>query len=803
MRNSKFRWAIHGVARVQRIQSVMRAGAFAALAAMAFTASAQTGALTIAGSTFGPQACAVEGKTCTFTGTRKVAYGAAGQYAVRSLTGTTACNNAVFGDPLVGILKSCYLEAAAPAPAPGAQVCFFEHINYAGASYCVGAGASGVRGSWNDRVSSVRVPAGWRVELFEHGKFGGRKLVLTSDSPSLVLLSFNDVVSSYTVTSAGTTPTPTPTPAPRPCASQILSWTVAGSQCTASAAGVASGLSVSLSDTLTPTTGTSGFQCLDGNWGVPVSPVCNSSSVAPVPSPVPTAKADAARLLLQATYGPTLSEINNVAAMGADAWITEQFNTPAMDTHWDYVMVRKGPIGCTICDANYINATMESFWTQAVRGPDQLRQRTVFALSELFVVSTENSAVPIQQDAHACYLDMLSRNAFGNFRTLLEQVSTHPTMAHYLSHMKNQKEDSVTGRIPDENYAREVMQLFTIGLWQLNPDGSRKKDGNGRDIPTFEQADVMGLAKVFTGWSWNGPDKSGSRWEGWSGSNWKDQLQNYPNHHSQSEKRFLGASVPAGSSGEQSLKVAMDTLFNHPNVGPFIGSQLIKRFVTSNPSPAYVGRVAGAFNNNGGGVRGDMKAVLRAVLLDPEARSAAQLADSNWGKLREPLVRFGNWMRAFNASAANGYYSIWNLEDPVSSIGQNPLRAPSVFNWFRPGYAPPGEILRKGLVAPEFQITHETTTTGYANFVTHTVERGHGWNSSAIKANYSPEVALANNPAALMDRLNLLLTAGRMSASTRQTILDAVTAMPATKPEARVHTAVALTMLSPDFIVQK
>lgn len=251
------------------------------------------------------------------------------------------------------------------------------------------------------------------------------------------------------------------------------------------------------------------------------------------------------------------------------------------------------------------------------------------------------------------------------------------------------------------------------------------------------------------------------------------------------------------------MKMAMDTLFNHPNVGPFIGSQLIKRFVTSNPSPAYIARVSAAFNNNGAGVRGDMKAVLKAVLLDPEARNPAQLADPNWGKLREPLVRFGHWMRAFNASSSTGYYRIWNLEDPVSSIGQNPLRAPSVFNWFRPGYAPPGEILRRGLVAPEFQITHETTTTGYANFVTHTVERGHGWNESAIKANYAAELALANNPAALMDRLNLMLTAGRMSTSTRQTILQAVSAMPTSNASARVHTAVALTMLSPEYIVQK
>jgi len=251
------------------------------------------------------------------------------------------------------------------------------------------------------------------------------------------------------------------------------------------------------------------------------------------------------------------------------------------------------------------------------------------------------------------------------------------------------------------------------------------------------------------------------------------------------------------------MKIAMDTLFNHPNVGPFIGRQLIQRLVTSNPSPAYISRVSAAFNNNGAGVRGDMQAVLRAVLLDAEARDATRANDLKWGKLREPMVRFGGWMRAFNAKSAKGNYQIWNLEDEVSSLGQNPLRAPSVFNWFRPGYAPPGDILRQGLVAPEFQITHETTATGYANFVTETVERGHGWNDSAIKGDYSAELALAATPEALLDRLNLLLTAGRMQAQTRQIILDAVKAIAATDANKRVHTAIALVMLSPDFIVQK
>ena len=234
------------------------------------------------------------------------------------------------------------------------------------------------------------------------------------------------------------------------------------------------------------------------------------------------------------------------------------------------------------------------------------------------------------------------------------------------------------------------MQLFTIGLWQLNEDGSRRKNASGADIPTFTQADVMGLAKVFTGWSWGGGDKSTGHFNGWSGVDWRSQLQNYPQFHSTSEKRFLGAVVPAGSSGEQAMSMAMDTLFNHPNVGPFVGAQLIKRLVTSNPSPAYITRVSRAFNNNGAGVRGDMRAVLRAVLTDVEARDVSKTSDPVWGKLREPMIRFATWMRAFDAKAPNGYYAIWNLEDPVTSIGQNPLRAPSVFNWYRPSYSHPG-----------------------------------------------------------------------------------------------------------------
>jgi uncharacterized protein (DUF1800 family) len=520
------------------------------------------------------------------------------------------------------------------------------------------------------------------------------------------------------------------------------------------------------------------------------------------PAPVAITRNEAARLLVQATYGPTMADIDRVVDIGASAWVNEQLNTPPMDSHWHYVMVRKGPPGCTVCNADGLNAVRESYWMQAVRGPDQLRQRTVLALSEIFVVSIGFDRIA-RKEPLSSYLDMLSRNAFGNFRTLLEDVSTHVAMGMYLSHMQNFKENHRPGQVPDENFARELMQLFSIGLWELNPDGTRKKDALGRDIPTYNNEDVMGLAKVFTGYSWNGPDTSGQRWWGMEGTPWNEPMQIYPWLHSTSEKKFLGTTIAANTSGPDSLRMALDTLFNHPNVGPFIGRQLIQRFVTSNPSPAYVARVAAAFNNNGAGVRGDMKAVLRSVLLDTEARAGAPLNQASWGKLREPLVRLGNWLRAFDASSTSGIYAIWNMEDTVNGLGQNILQAPSVFNWYRPDYAPSGAIQNQGLVAPEFQITDETTVTGYANLVIRTVAEGYNYFDKQVKSSYAPELALAGNSSALLDRLDLLLTAGRLSTVSRQIVLDAVAAVPVSQPQTRVHTAITLIMLSPEFIVQK
>lgn len=513
----------------------------------------------------------------------------------------------------------------------------------------------------------------------------------------------------------------------------------------------------------------------------------------------------ASRFLAQASFGPTASQINAVAASGPAAWLNDQLNfgvTPTYRSYIDALSAAGAPAG----QAQF----NEFFWKRVVEGNDQLRQRVTFALSEIFVVSFEDGTLAEHPRGMADYYDMLGKNAFGNFRQLLESVTLHPMMGIYLSSLRNQKESG--NRLPDENFAREVMQLMTIGLYKLNQDGTQVLV-NGAPVETYTHADIMGMAKVMTGWSFNSTDMSGNRFLG----NTKDPdwaikpMVNYPNFHSTSEKTFLGTTISGATSGAADLKVALDTLFNHPNVGPFIGRQLIQRLVTSNPSPAYVGRVAAVFANNGAGVRGDMKAVIRAVLLDTEARTLS----ANTGKVREPLLRLANWMRAFSATSASTRYLVPSLYDPIHGLGQAPLRAPNVFNFFRPGYvAPASEVGAAKMVAPEMQITAEPTVIGYLNYMQNAVAYGVGTGFD-VKPNYQNELALVDNPAKLVDRINLLLLNGNMSSTLRAQILSAVSSVQrpaATSTNAelrsrlasyRVQLAIFLAMASPEYIVQK
>ncbi|MCX9154575.1 DUF1800 domain-containing protein [Niveibacterium sp. 24ML] len=548
--------------------------------------------------------------------------------------------------------------------------------------------------------------------------------------------------------------------------------------------------------------GESGGGSGGGSGTTPTPPV--------LPSPTP---GEASRFLEQASFGPTTSSINALAASNYEAWLSAEFAKPQTLHQTTVDEIKTGLAAGKSLDQSHF---FESFWKQATTGDDQLRQRVAFALSEIFVVSFDGNLSGYVRGM-ASYYDMLGRNAFGNYRQLLEDVARHPMMGIYLSHARNQKENPSKGRVPDENFAREIMQLFSIGLYELNADGSVKLGSDGKPLETYTNDDVSGLAKVFTGWSWAGPDTGDERFWGYGEDKDPDRdvkpMQGYNQFHSLSEKRFLGVTVAAQSKADPdaSLKAALDFLANHPNVGPFIGRQLIQRLVTSNPSPAYISRVSAAFANNGKGERGDMKAVIRAVLLDPEAREASYAARDNYGKVREPIVRLANFLRAFNASSASNRYLVGNTDSSSNRLGQSPLRSPSVFNFYRPGYVPPGTALASsGLVAPEFQITNETSIAGYLNFMQEAVSKGVG-SSYDIQPDFTAELALAEKPDELMARLDLLMTHNTMSATTKQTIRDAVAAITipadAAKAEAarknRVRLAVFLVLASNDYLIQK
>jgi uncharacterized protein (DUF1800 family) len=513
----------------------------------------------------------------------------------------------------------------------------------------------------------------------------------------------------------------------------------------------------------------------------------------------------ASRFLAQATFGPTEATIKNMVASGPDIWITDQFGK-VPGSYLAY-MDQHIAAGGTLTQSQF----HEMFWKQAVTGNDQLRQRLTLALSEIFVISMDDPNIAERLRGVGSYYDMLANNAFGNFRTLLQSVALHPMMGVYMSHLRNQKESAT--RLPDENFAREIMQLMTIGLYKLNQDGSQQLV-NGKPVDTYTHDDIVGLSKVFTGWSFYGPDKNGNRFMGTiKDPAWEvNPMQNYPAFHSTSERKFLGVTISGATTGEADLKVALDTLFNHPNVGPFIGKQLIQRLVTSNPSPAYVSRVAAAFNNNGAGVRGDMKALIRAVLLDPEAQGASGGATE---KVREPFIRIANWMRAFNVTSTSGRYLLTALDDPINGLGQAPMRSPSVFNFFRPGYTPPNTAISEaGEVAPEMQIMSEPTSIGYVNYMQNAVAYGVGTGFD-IKPNYANELALVATPEQLVERVNLLLLNGSMSTTLRSQMLTALNSIVQPTPTSsnadlvakfknyRVNMAVYLAMVSPEYIVQK
>ena len=550
----------------------------------------------------------------------------------------------------------------------------------------------------------------------------------------------------------------------------------------------------------------------------------------PVPVVSPT---DAARFLEQATFGATDADIHTLSLIGYQAWLSQQFTTPPTPSEPGVEMsliVNNPPCAASDVKCNAAlfvqnsqneNLVQATFWQQSLTAPDELRQRVRYALSQIFVISSDNTtAIQSMPLGEASYYDMLGADAFVNFRQLLQDVTLSPMMGQFLSMQGNDKGSATTD--PDENYAREVMQLLTIGLWKLNDDGSQQLDGTGNPIPTYSNTDVKGLAAVFTGWSWNIPgDNTDNAWSNccvYVGPGYGEELlpmQSFDNHHSTVEKDFLGVTIPASGAPQTAadLKLALDTLFNHPNLPAFFSKQMIEHMVTSNPSPAYINRIAQVFKNDGTGVRGNLQAVITAILLDPEARdTATAVANPQYGKVRESLLRYTEWARAFTAQSRTGSFDLGSTEDPIYGLGEMWLRSPTVFNWFAPNYTPPNtSISAANLLAPEMQMTNVSSVVGFINSMQNAI----GANATGgpdVFSYYSTEMTLAATPDQLMDRINLLLMAGQMSSTLYNQILSAVNSIPIPTGDqnainaallSRVQTAIYLTVASPDFAAQQ
>ena len=556
----------------------------------------------------------------------------------------------------------------------------------------------------------------------------------------------------------------------------------------------------------------------------------------------PSAKA-AARFLMQAAFGPDglkpsdtngiPQNVADVMQLGFSGWIDDQFSRP---------VCKLEPFVNYATENNILqgdNIKKQTAWWNRVMGvtkirpddantvqPDFLRQRIGFALSQLFVVSDRPETLAVQPAGLANYYDMLLNDAFGNFRTLLFDVTLHPVMGVYLSHLLNKK--AANNIFPDENYAREVMQLFSIGLWKLNQDGTRQLDGQGQPIPTYNNSNITEFARVFTGLGYAGnPNYS------LYPQNFLAPMKLWDTYHDCDAKTLLnGATLPArtpsnpdvGTATLADINGAIDCLFNHPNVGPFIGRQLIERLVTSNPSPSYISRVAAAFADNGQGVRGDMKAVIKAILLDSEARDPAKMSDPTFGKLREPFLRCVNLAHAFNASAQAGYYA---LDSFYLDHVEEPMRSPSVFNFYQPSYSPPGLLNNAGLFAPEFQIINAGSAITAPNYFYNAIRNNdlHRWGSGvpaqtvrlsidqelgmivpAAQINQDVPAGPAGDMDALLRRLDFALTGGTLSPRQFQSIRESIERIgPGSWQWHRDRLALAIDLIvtSPEFNVQR
>lgn len=517
---------------------------------------------------------------------------------------------------------------------------------------------------------------------------------------------------------------------------------------------------------------------------------------------------EASRFLAQASLGASYEEIERVARMGPERWLDEQLETPP-SLHLPLLAALKAEYADPANQELTRSPIFRRFawWERVMEGPDVLRQRVALALSEILVVSDVPDLLFLLPDSVASYYDLLLEHAFGDYEDLLLAVSLHPAMGIYLSHLNNERGDPDVGRFPDENYAREVMQLFSIGLLELERDGSPLLDSDGNTIPTYGNREITELAKVFTGLGLQG--SPASTFGGFVGD-FTLPMTMYEDFHEPGPKELLdGFRIPAGQSGMADIEDAVTHLSDHPNTGPFIARRLIQRLVASNPSPAYIERVARVFEDDGEGRRGNLAAVVRAVLLDEEAREPSGRATA--GRLREPFLRWVSLLRAFDARSPSGHFFI-ESGGVGFLLGQLPMSSPSVFNFFQPDFAPNGPVRDTGGVGPEFQITTASTVAWLVNLMTwfsfgepaFLIDPAYLKADSitpeemAIALDWDEEIELAQDIDALIDRLDLIFSYGTLSAESRRLIRDVSEPLP---PELRVPMVLHLLLITPDYAV--
>lgn len=523
-------------------------------------------------------------------------------------------------------------------------------------------------------------------------------------------------------------------------------------------------------------------------------------------------ESEATRFLVQAAFGADPGTLREVQQMDFERWLLDQFSRPIGFTRPGIIAMRQRnePI--------YHTAMKMVIWEQVmrpasrgprVRMPDPLRQRVAYSLSQIFVVSQKVDSLQNNSEGVATYYDTLLTHSFGKYRDLLRAVCLHPCMGLYLSHLGNRKADPARGRYPDENFAREVMQLFSIGLWELNLDGTRKLR-NGQPIPTYDNTNIREYARVFTGYQFGGPENNQFRW---AKQNFTDPMKLWDSEHDLEPKTLLSgvvtpkrtASSPdTGLAARADLEAAVDSLYLHPNVGPFLGRLLIQRLTTSNPSPAYIRRVATAFNDNGRGVRGDMRAVIRAILLDPEARSFPTLT----AKKREPYLTLFQLAKTFDAQPISGRYS--SATYMYDFMLQEPFESPSVFNFYQPAYRPSGEMTDQNQTGPEFQIMTAVTAHDHLNITRKFIhEHLARWGADAnnqIKMKLDEFIAMADKPDQLVHRLATRVLDRRLNPVSSRIIRQAVGQIPTTRnnwQRDRVHMALYLICATAEFQVQR